>query len=134
MSDKYDFPILDMSAPDFLEQFKLAIGLKDGETISIHTPQFKREDGRVPVANPEFDLLRKLPKETLIELGMRNWDGRLWLFPYEWFKLIPQGYEVKCIDEEVSAWDVNTHDDDHRAGCLAYGIVPEFAEGCPSDE
>jgi len=123
-------PIISMDDPDFAEKFKSAIGLKDGETLQIATPQFARTDGVVPVANPHglFSLLHAMPEKTLRAVGMQPWDGQLWLFPYEWFSAIPAGLPVQCIDGKQSKWDAETHDNDMRFGALAYGIVPEFAK------
>jgi hypothetical protein len=125
-----EIPILSMDDHDFAEKFKAAIGLQPGEAAQFLTPQFERTDGLTPVANPHslFSLLHAMPEKTLRAVGMQNFDGRLWLFPYEWFNAIPQGFSVESINGKKSKWDVGTHSDDMRFGALAYGIVPEFAK------
>lgn len=122
---------LSMEDPDFAEKFKAAIGLKEGQAVQFISPQFERTDGLVPVANPHgwFSLLHAMPEKTLRAIGMQPWDGRLWLFPYEWFNAIPKGFPVQSINGKHSKWDAETHSDDKRCGALAYGIVPEFAKG-----
>lgn len=128
-----NIPMLDMNDPDFAVKFKAVIGLADGETLQIMTPQFERTDGIVPATNPTglFGMLRTLPKETLIALGMGNWNGCIYLFPYQWFSKIPKGMKVIDISGKWKEFDPETFDDDYRAGCLAYGIVPDFAKDTP---
>lgn len=121
--------MLNANDPNFVAKLAEAIGVKPGEPVRIMTPQFERTDGLTPVV-PEtalFDKLREAPKETLKALGLQPWgDYGLWLFPGEWFKHIPNGLDVKCIDGEESKWNASTHDNDTRFGALAYGIVPAF--------
>lgn len=125
-----EIEILDMDAPDFAERLAKAIGLQPGETVEIVTPQFERTDGIEPIKNPAglFHSLHAMPEKTLRAIGMQPWDGRLWLFPYQWFKHIPLGFEMLCISGETEKFDPDVTDDDMRFGCLAYGIVPDFAK------
>lgn len=129
MTDK-KMQILSMDDANFAADFVEAIGAKPGDNIVFSTPQFDRIDDIEPIANPSqlFGMLHAMPEKTLRAVGMLPWDGRLWLFPYQWFALIPQGLPVECIDGEKLAWDNATCDDDMRYGALAYGIVPEFAK------
>lgn len=136
--DTFD-AVLSLDDPQFAEKFTAAIGLLPGETLVLHGPQFERTDGIAPIANPSqmFGLLHARPEKTLRAIGMQPWDGRLWLFPYQWFSAIPHGMPVESINGSKLKWDRDVCDDDMRFGALAYGIVPEFAkarrEG-PSDE
>lgn len=49
--------------------------------------------------------------------------GMLWLFPFEWYDHIPDGYMVTTISEHVEPFKRGETDNDKRFGCLAYGIV-----------
>lgn len=121
--------VLDMGGADFADRFRDAVGLKPGETLVLSGPQFERTDGVVPIANPSqlFGLLHAMQEKTLRAIGMQPWDGRLWLFPYQWFPSIPDGLPVECIDGKKLKWNHETCDNDMRFGALAYGIVPSFA-------
>lgn len=125
-----DIEILDMDAPDFIERFSKALGVKPGDTLEIMTPQFERTDGIAPITNPGdlFKILHSLPEPTLKAIGMAPWDGRLWLLPYQWFNKIPLGFMLTCIDGTEEPFNPDTTDDDMRFGMLAYGIVPSFAK------
>jgi hypothetical protein len=46
----------------------------------------------------------------------------LWLFPYEWFSKILDGYELESISGKLLKFDAVTTDDDQRGGVLAYDI------------
>ncbi|NNU70408.1 hypothetical protein G9X67_34725 [Rhizobium sp. WYCCWR 11152] len=129
--------ILHMDDPNFAEKLADAIGLKPGDTLEIHTPQFERVDGVKPIANPEelFEKLHTLPKETLKQIGMCPWDENgLWLFPHQWYGHIPHGMPLTCIDGSVEPFEAGVTDDDMRFGVLAYGIVPDFAKASPTQD
>lgn len=83
---------------------------------------------KVPKTKDEFkslDLKNRTEKQ-LIKLGLRKWSNEtnLFLFPGEWFKIIPQGYNVVSISGKPQKFSKHTSDDDTRFGCLPYGIVP----------
>jgi len=57
------------------------------------------------------------------ERGFGNWDGGLFLLPWEWFSHIPMWFEVECINGGTSVWgSAMVRDDDSRKGHLAYGV------------
>lgn len=90
--------------------------------------QHERVDGTVPAAPPkDFEALRSMSIDQLTELGMRLWDeeSRLMLFPGEWYKFIPKGFEIVSISDfsDKEKFNPGVTDDDIRFGCLAYGIV-----------
>lgn len=119
--------ILHIDDPNFGEKFVSALGLEAGDSINIRTPQFERTDGlEVKPAPNKLEAwkdLSKLPVSVLKTLGLQEWgEWNLWLFPGEWFKSIPNGLEVMCINGKISKWDAATHDNDTRYGALAYGI------------
>jgi hypothetical protein len=131
MKDIYqNIPMLNMNNPDFVEQLKDAVGLKDGEVLEITTPQFARTDGITPsIPDIAFDKLHTLSKEALKSRGCQMWDepdaegNVLWLYPATWYDHIPEGTEMVCIDGEKSAFKRGVTDDDMRYGALAYGFI-----------
>jgi hypothetical protein len=127
--DKCDV-VLDANDPDFAEQFRAAIGAKQGETVEIITPQFTRTDGLMPaLPQTNWSDLHKLPTATLKAIGCCPWDEpndkgeSLWLMPGEWYNHIPEGMPLTCIDGTTEPFKRGETDDDIRFGCLAYGVV-----------
>ena len=47
----------------------------------------------------------------------------LFLFPAEWYQLIPNGFSVININSEVITFEPGNTDDTVRAGCLSYGVA-----------
>lgn len=125
---------------DVAERLREAIGAEPGEKIEVQTPQFERADGKeidyYPLTLAEFERLKTLTADELKELGLRGWDeeGRLWLFPHEWFPHIPEGFEVTDINKQREQFDPETSDDDQRFGVLPYGVSPADREDYASDE
>lgn len=117
---------LDISDPDFAEKLTAAIGLKPGSGVNFHTPQFFRGDGSPVLWFPrnaaDIERLRLCDRGTLMQLRMAPWEKNHWLFPGEWYDHIPKGFPVKAICGETAPFSKETHDDDIRFGCLAYGI------------
>lgn len=95
--------------------------------ISLTGPTFDRPDSFPPVktAPTDWDGLRKLSREELIEMGCRHWSyqSSLVLFPSEWYSHIPEGFEVVTITNKVTKFKPNATDNDTRFGCLAFGIL-----------
>ena len=128
MKDKQEFPIYSMDY--FVENFHEILGIEKGEEIEISTPQFEREykleiDWK-PESVADFDALKTLPKEVLKKMGVRIWDeenGEIhYLYPGEWFNLIPEGLLVIDIGGKEELFSKEKSDDDIRFGCLAYGF------------
>lgn len=122
-------PILYADSPTFAADFANAIGLQPGEKL-IRTPQFERTDGvQVPVL-PDFndwENLHKRDDTTLLALGFGVWDetekGKHWLFPKEWYGIIPNGYPIVGISGVRKEFKRGETDDDYRFGCLAFGFI-----------
>lgn len=70
----------------------------------------------------DWNTLRSMTRSQLINLGMRDWDGRLLLFPASWFSHIPEGFEIKTVNKAVEKFSKRTSSDDQRWGWLAFGI------------
>ncbi len=123
-------PVLDINSPTFTEDFCEAIGVKPGEKLHITTPQFERTDGvKVDLPNYSPEDWAALPKKDAAELkalGIGVWNtseaGTHYLFPKEWYSIIPNGMMVKFIDGDEEAFEAGVTDDDYRYGCLAYGF------------
>lgn len=127
-------PVLSMDSPTFAEDFAAAVGLQPGETLEIATPQFERTDGvQVPVSVDfnDWENLHKKDDKTLRALGFGVWDktdkGTHWLFPKEWYAIIPDGLMVTGIFGEQEQFQRGITDDDYRFGCLSFGFIKEAA-------
>lgn len=134
MDKDYDFPILHMDSPTFAEDLAKILGIEPGDKLEIITPQFERTDGmQVPV--PQFSPrqwanLYQMDETTLKALGLGVWDrdedGIHYLFPKEWYGIIPRGLMVRLIDGTEEPFQPGVTDDDYRFGCLAYGFYKSF--------
>ena len=123
-------PMLDMDSPTFAQDFANAIGTQAGNTVEFITPQFERIDGvQVPalIDFNDWDNLHKKDPETLRALGFGVWDetenGKHWLFPKEWYAIIPDGFLITQIDGEKEEFKRGVTDDDYRFGCLSFGFI-----------
>jgi hypothetical protein len=107
-------------------EIRKAIGVGPFDPVECVTPQFEREDGRVPPWTPrtagEFDSLRTLSDEALKFLCLGRWDEHTWLYPGEWYAFIPDGYEIFDINGDTEKFVGGKTDDDIRFGCLPYGF------------
>lgn len=76
--------------------------------------------GFIPVDPYELSL------KEMDELGFRRWsdDSDLMLIPFWLASFLKHGIQVESIDGECYYFDETTADNDHRYGCLAYGICP----------
>lgn len=113
---------------EFAAAVRDAIGAGPDEEVIVVTPQFERTDGvepgDPPLTEADFDELRDLDRDELLERGLRPWGmDDLWLFPGEWYPHIPAGLEVTDINGETEAFEPGVTDDDIRHGVLAYGLT-----------
>jgi len=104
-----------------------AIGALPNEKVYVNTPQFERPDNWPAPDNPPSSLedwwaLHTMPKVALQAMGMGSWDGKLMLFPGEWYDAIPKGFVVQDISGNYEEFRPGKTDDDIRCGCLAYGV------------
>jgi len=133
-TDDFD-AMLNVNDPFFKDKLYAALGIKEGDTVEIVTPQFERTDGVVPCIPDAWESLRSMSINTLQSIGCGRWDepnenGTLMLFPYQWYPHIPEGYMMECISGEIEPFKNGETDDDYRFGCLAYGIrVKEHSNG-----
>lgn len=112
---------------DVIDQIREAIGAEEGETITVQTPTFERQDGKEPEDPPltesAWESLRNLSVEELTDLGFQNWDGDLYLLPAEWYPHIPEGVEFTSIMGRKVEFEPGETDNDRRFGALSYGLV-----------
>ncbi len=111
------------------KQIRKAIGVGDFEAVQCILPQFDRTDGRIVSIMPPdaawIDTLKKAPRDILADLGLQCWEKNLWLFPYEWYAYIPDGYEVVDINFDAECFCKGETDNDIRLGALSFGILTE---------
>lgn len=100
--------------------------------IKIRTPQFERIDNSkvlVPKNKKEFKNIinKKNNKKELIKMGCMLWNENKeqshLLFPFEWYNVIPNGFEVITISGRKEKFKNGVTDDDKRFGMLPYGII-----------
>jgi hypothetical protein len=113
------------------DAIRKAIGAGTYDLVGVRTPQFHRTDGvqvsEAPNGIKGFDILREIPKEWLLSLGLRIWNTKdnleHWLYPAEWYSAIPAGYEIVDINGERELFVPGKTDNDQRGGMLAYGFI-----------
>lgn len=94
----------------------------------VRSSPIEREDGITPITPPKkdvewFDSLKSMSKERLRNMGLRVWEGKMWLYPQEWYDYIPDGYPAVCIDGTSEPFQAGVSSDDVRFGLLAYGFI-----------
>lgn len=120
---------------ELLEEARLTIMTRMDLQTKKHTTKEIIED-----IQKKFDkMIQELKKNnfnmkdlTLDEaksVGFKLWDNNkdregklLYLIPFWMYDLIPIGMEVESIFNEKIVNDGTNLDNDHRMGCLAYGI------------
>lgn len=131
-----------VGASELADQIRSAIGAGMFEEVTVILPQFDRTDGNDPWWFPQsaedLDSIKRAPSDFLRKLGLGLWSGdngvEHWLYPGEWYKHIPEGYEMACIDGETEAFKTGETDDDIRYGCLAYGFTRRTLAATPRAE
>ena len=124
------FTVIDASKMDADEAYTAlmdALDIKPGATVELVMPQFERPPdmpgpGWMPTTRTEWEWLRTQTVEDLKGLGLGSWDGRLMLFPREWYAHIPAGFMFESISGQVKPFEAGVTDDNYRFGCLAYGV------------
>ena len=125
--------MLDASDENFAADLAKALGIKEGDSINIITPQFERVDGRTVTYRPntpeEYEAIKLMEPENLKKIGCQIWDdecGKLhWLYPYEWYDHIPNGTEIIDICGNAEKFEHGETDNDIRFGSLAYGFIQQ---------
>jgi len=101
------------------------------DKIELLCPQFERIDidriTYIPKTVKEFNNLKKAPEPILFDIGMGKWDDNLFLFPYEWYDYIPEGYEIVTINKDRETFQRGITDRDQRFGYLPYGFCIQLS-------
>lgn len=68
-----------------------------------------------------------LTENEMIELGFSKWseEDPMYLIPFWLFHFLAEELECGCIDGEKRKFNKSEMDNDHRFGCMAYGIMPK---------
>lgn len=61
-------------------------------------------------------------KNRTVPTKLLEQDENVYLFPKEWYNIIPNGFIVTGLYGEEYPFEKGITDDDIRFGCLAYGI------------
>ncbi len=71
--------------------------------------------------------IAELTSIQMDDLGFGRWseDSPMRLIPLWLFQFLPDEIESECIDGTKSVLKTAEMDNDHRFGCLAYGIYPK---------
>ena len=109
----------------------ITLDMSDKDFANFITPQFERTDGRSVctsiVTEAQYKALPFLSQGSLKSLGCQMWDEEdgeiLWLYPKEWYELIPEGFMVTTINGEEKPFVKGETDDDIRFGALAFGFT-----------
>jgi len=123
--------ILHMDSPTFASDLAAALGIQQGEPVQIYGPQFDRTDGKqveqVSFTPEQWAAMYTKSTEELKQLGLGIWDKTEetthFLFPKEWYSIIPAGMMITYIDGKSEPFQPGITDDDYRFGCLAYGFI-----------
>lgn len=126
--------VLEMDSPSLAKAIVADMtGLQPGDQIEFITPQFECTDGMqvpVPVDFDDWENLHKKDDATLTALGFGVWDEteheKHWLFPKEWYDIIPDGYQITSIFREQETFKRGETDNDYRFGCLSFGFIQKF--------
>lgn len=79
-----------------------------------------------PKDSKEFmGAIEELTLDQLKDMGFCKWNENtnLYLIPGEWYDKIPEGLPVVDVFDKEEIFSKETHGDDVRFGCLAYGII-----------
>ena len=102
--------------------------------IRVYSSQIRREKPikitSLPKNKIEFEeIVKHFPEKELIKRGFCIWDktpkGTHYLYPMEWYDIIPVGYPIENILNEKSKFKKGETDDDIRFGCLCFGFIRE---------
>ena len=71
--------------------------------------------------------IAELTKAQMHDLGFGRWseESPIMLIPLWLYKFLPDEFECECIDGTKKVMKTAEMDNDHRFGCLAYGIIPK---------
>lgn len=68
-------------------------------------------------------VLMDLTPKRYVPMNLLTDDCDIWLFPHEWYDIIPDGFIVTGLHGEQYPFEKGKTDNDKRFGCLGYGIM-----------
>ena len=88
-------------------KIRKAIGVSDTAPVNYTMRPRDRDPRQPPPTTPPtdmagFEALHKLTGAELTALGLGNWDGKIWLFPGDWYDHIPEGFPIENISNKKS--------------------------------
>lgn len=113
-----------------------ALNMENDSELNIIAlgPLFDRTDDIVPSREglysiAQFQALKDKSAEYLLSMGCQIWsvedNKTLWLYPTEWYDIIPDGLEIADISGGVELFKKGETDDDRRVGALSFGFIQE---------
>lgn len=109
---------------------RLMLRMSESATYKNWSPEFARnnvtdfiaEERKTKAIDPNV-----FTQAQAVELSFGSWDGKLLLIPLWMHSFLKAGIQLKCInnDTETVSYDAEgkcSIDNDHRFGCLAYGV------------
>jgi len=102
------------------------LGVGDFDEVGCVLSQLERIDGKtityVPTTVAEYDALKNAPENILEDIGLGQWDEKIWLYPVEWYDYIPEGYEIVDISGKTEKFQKDITYNEKRYGCLPFGL------------
>ncbi len=133
-----------MKIVNSIEELIKELGIKPGDTVNIASSQHEREYELeikfIPQTADELNIIiQHTKKSELAKMGVRpfaDWTDEAYLkegevhflFPGEWYKHLPEGFEVTGLSGEKYKFEQGVSDDDIRYGCLPYGFIRNEAK------
>ncbi|KKK42727.1 hypothetical protein LCGC14_3169610, partial [marine sediment metagenome] len=67
--------------------------------------------------------LKYLSHEVLLKIGLSMWEKGHYLYPWEWYSSIPDGFPIVDINGRTEHFRIGETENDKRFGCLPYGFL-----------
>lgn len=96
----------------------------------ISVPAYNMEDLPDLIEGITKDDLPKATRSVVLDctpepnrpMQLLDHDEEIWLFPKEWYDLIPEGFQATGLFGQSFPFEKSKTDNDTRFGCLGYGI------------
>jgi hypothetical protein len=90
------------------------------DALESFNPDKPASDDKMRIENGS--LVFEVGREEKVPTEKLEVDECVWLFPAEWYNIIPDKFIVTGLYGESYPFEKGKTDDDRRFGCLAYGI------------
>ena len=100
---------------------------KKRAVVQVAARPIERQPGqpaptKTPADTASFEALYQKSGKELTALGLGAWDGKLWLFPGDWYDHIPEGLSIETVGGEREKFKHGETPRDLGFGMLAFGI------------